>query len=188
MGKAPTQRFTFTNKQSASNKMPRQINRNLIFNLVRARQPISRADLARVSQLQRSTVSLIVEELLDERWIVEGSMGQLPRGRRATLLHLNDDRGVIALDIHPSQTTLAVADLGGRIVTQSLVVLPTNPKKVIGAIVDAIQRMIAANSERSFDGIGMCLPGRLDINLEKLIFAPNIDWPIGGIKAKVEQA
>src|SRR5271163_1410790 len=186
--KAAAQRFTFTNKQSASNKMPREINRNLIFNLVRAKQPISRADLARVSQLQRSTVSLIVEELLAERWIVEGSMGQLPRGRRPTFLHLNDERGVIALDIHPSQTTLAVADLGGKIVAQSLVVLPENPKKVIAAIVAAILKMMAANSDRSFDGIGMSLPGRVDIPMERLIFAPNIDWPIGGIKAKVEQA
>jgi predicted NBD/HSP70 family sugar kinase len=186
--KAAAQRFTFTNKQSASNKMPREINRNLIFNLIRTKQPISRADLARVSHLQRSTVSLIVEELLTARWIVEGSMGQLPRGRRPTFLHLNDGRGVIALDIHPAQTTMAVADLGGRIVAQSLVVLPENPKKVIAAIVAAILKMMAANSDRSFDGIGMSLPGRLDIQMEKLIFAPNIDWPIGSIKARVEQA
>ena len=34
----------------------------------------------------------------------------------------------------------------------------------------------------------MSLPGRLDIQMEKLIFAPNIDWPIGSIKAQVEQA
>ena len=34
----------------------------------------------------------------------------------------------------------------------------------------------------------MSLPGRLDIQMEKLIFAPNIDWPIGSIKSKVEQA
>ena len=54
-------------KQSASNRTPRQINRNLIFNQIRTRQPISRADLARTSGLQRSTVSLIVEELLRER-------------------------------------------------------------------------------------------------------------------------
>ena len=80
--------------------------------------------------------------------------------------------GVIALDIHPSQTTLAVADLGGKIVAQSLVVLPENPKRVIAAIVAAILKMMAANSDRSFDGIGMSLPGRLDIQMEKLIFAP----------------
>ena len=186
--KAAAQRFTFTNKQSASNKMPREINRNKIFNLIRTKKPNSRADLARASHLQRSTVSLIVEELLAARWIVEGSMGQLPRGRRPTFLHLNDGRGVIALDIHPAQTTMAVADLGGRIVAQSLVVLPENPKKVIAAIVAAILKMMAANSDRSFDGIGMSLPGRLDIQMEKLIFAPNIDWPIGSIKARVEQA
>jgi predicted NBD/HSP70 family sugar kinase len=182
------QRFTFTHRQSASNKMPREINRNLIFNLIRARQPISRADLARASQLQRSTVSLIVEELLAARWVVEGSMGHLPRGRRPTFLHLNDGRGVIALDIHPAQTTLGVADLGGRIVAQSVVALPENPKRAIAAIAAAIVRMMAANRDRSFDGIGISLPGRLDARMEKLIFAPNIDWPIGGIKSKVELA
>jgi len=108
----PTPRLSFINKLSASNKIPRQINRNLIFNQIRTRQPVSRADLARVSGLQRSTVSLIVEELLAEKWIIEGSLGRLPRGRRPTFLNLNSQRGVLALDIHPAQTTLAVTDLG----------------------------------------------------------------------------
>src|ERR1700733_10447158 len=87
-------RFSFTRKQIASNKTPRQINRNLVFNLVRMRQPISRADLARVSGLQRSTVSLIVEDLIAGRWISEGSTGRLPRGRRPTFLQVNDRRAV----------------------------------------------------------------------------------------------
>jgi len=191
--KMPTPRFSFTNKLSASNKIPRQINRNLIFNQIRARQPVSRADLARVSGLQRSTVSLIVEELLAGRWIVEGSLGRLPRGRRPTFLNLNSQRGVLALDIHPAQTTLAVTDLGGNILAQSLIALPANPEKVIGAIVDAIRKMIAGHRDRSFDGIGMSLPGRLDLqldksNFDKPIFAPNISWPIGRIKSRVEQA
>src|SRR5260370_20853490 len=62
------QSFTFTRKQSASNKTPRQINRNLVFNLIRTRQPISRADLPRVSRLHRSTRSLIAEHLLIDTW------------------------------------------------------------------------------------------------------------------------
>lgn len=189
----PTPRLSFTNKLSASNKIPRQINRNLIFNQIRARQPISRAELARVSGLQRSTVSLIVEELLAERWIVEGSTGRLPRGRRPTFLNLNNKRSVLALEIHPAQTTLAVMDLAGEILAQSLIALPANPQKVIGVIVDAIQTMIAGYSGRSFYGIGMSLPGRLDLQLDKSsfdksIFAPNISWPIGRIKSLVEQA
>src|ERR1700744_3892329 len=119
MPTAPSSRFTFTRRQSASNKTPRQINRNLVFNLVRTRQPLSRADLARVSGLQRSTVSLIVEDLIKEKWILEGSTGRPPRGRRPTFLELNHQRAVIALDIHPSQTTVAVTDLGGRIAGQN---------------------------------------------------------------------
>jgi predicted NBD/HSP70 family sugar kinase len=189
----PTSRCSFTNKQSASNKMPRQINRNLIFNQIRTRQPISRADLARVSGLQRSTVSLIVEELLTERWIVEGSMGRLPRGRRPTFLNLNGQRGVLAVDVHPAQITMAVTDLGGQILAQQLVPLPANPQKVLGAIVDAIRKIIAAHNDRSFDGIGMSLPGRFDLQPEKSnptrsIFAPNVPWPIGRIQSRVEEA
>src|SRR6202789_1123885 len=104
--------FAFTGNRSASNKTPREINRNLVFNLVRTHQPLSRADLARVSGLQRSTVSLIVEQLIGDRWILEGSVGRLPRGRRPTFLELNQQRAVIALDIPPDQTTVAVTDLG----------------------------------------------------------------------------
>jgi predicted NBD/HSP70 family sugar kinase len=48
--------------------------------------------------------------------------------------------------------------------------------------------MIVANSDRSFDGIGISLPGRFDPHLEKFVFAPNVAWPIQRIKSRVEQA
>jgi predicted NBD/HSP70 family sugar kinase len=69
---------------------------------------------------------------------------------------------------------------------------------VIGAIVDAIQKMISANQDRSFDGIGVSLPGRLDLGsggtsrgestCDQHIFAPNIRWPLAQIKFRVEEA
>src|SRR5579859_1644921 len=98
-------RIDFTNRQVASTETTRDINRGLVLNLIRKRQPISRADLARVSGLQRSTISLIVEELVDEHWVLEGPTGRLPRGRRPTFLRLNDDRVIIGVDIRPIQTT-----------------------------------------------------------------------------------
>ncbi len=72
--------------QAASSEVVRDINRRIVLNLIRTRQPISRADLARVSGLQRSTISLIVEELIKENWVLEGPTGRLPRGRRPTFL------------------------------------------------------------------------------------------------------
>lgn len=182
------QRFSFNRTQTASNKTPRKINRNLIFNLIRTKQPISRADLSRTSGLQRSTISLIVEDLISEGWIVEGSVGQLPRGRRPTFLEINSKRAIIALDIHPAQTTVAVTDLAGRIITQQLVVVPEGATKALNAIVNTIRKVLAAHSELSFDGIGICLPGRTDLHLQKLIFAPNLNWPVLSLKAKMERA
>ncbi len=184
----PTARLFLNNQTNASNRIAREINRNLIFNHIRVRQPVSRADLARISGLQRSTVSLIVEELLAENWIVEGQTGEIPRGRKPTFLNLNGKRGVLALDIHPTQSTLAVTDLSGKVIAEDLVALPSDPQKVIGAIVSAIRDMIAAHGDHAFEGIGMSLPGRFNPRFAKSIFAPNIVWPIGQLKARVEQA
>src|SRR6202790_1579318 len=94
--------------QTASSEIIRDINRGIVLNLIRTRQPISRADLARVSGLQRSTISLIVEELIEAQWVREGPTGRLPRGRRPTFLRLNDDRMIIGVDIRPVQTTVAL--------------------------------------------------------------------------------
>ena len=182
------QRFSFNRMQTASNKTPRKINRNLIFNLIRTKQPISRADLSRVSGLQRSTISLIVEDLMTEGWIVEGAVGHLPRGRRPTFLEINSKRAIIALDIHPAQTTIAVTDLAGRIITQQVVLVPDGAAKALNAIVNAIRKLLAAHKDLSFDGIGISLPGRADLNLQKLIFAPNLNWPVLSLKAKMERA
>jgi predicted NBD/HSP70 family sugar kinase len=184
----PAHSFTFTRKQSASNKTPRQINRNLVFNLIRTRQPISRADLARVSGLQRSTISLIVEDLIRDRWVLEGATGRLPRGRRPTFLELNHHRAVISVDIHPAQTTVAVTDLGGRIVAQQVVNLPADPNRAIPTIIAIIKKLIANHTDISFDGIGISLPGRADPQQQKLIFAPNLKWPVLSLKSKIQRA
>lgn len=184
----PTVRMFMNNQESASNRIARQINRNLIFNQIRVRQPISRADLARVSGLQRSTVSLIVEELLADQWIEEGSTGQIPRGRKPTFLHLNDKRVVLALDVHPTQVSAAIIDIGGKVIAESSLLLPADPGKVIAAIVKHIRKLIAAHTDLNFEGIGMSLPGRFHPALETSIFAPNIPWPLGQLKPRLESA
>ena len=92
----------------------RDINRQIVLNLIRTRQPISRADLARVSGLQRSTISLIVEQLMEECWVLEGAMGRLPRGRRPTFLRLNDERVIIGVDIRSALASWESTSALGR--------------------------------------------------------------------------
>src|ERR1700692_3867099 len=114
--------------QVASSEVVRDINRGIVLNLIRTRQPISRADLARVSGLQRSTISLIVEQLIEEQWVREGATGRLPRGRRPTFLRLNDERVIIGVDIRPTQTTVALADANGKFISQEMVPTPSEPQ------------------------------------------------------------
>src|SRR5690349_7157986 len=131
--------------QGASSEVVRDINRRLVLNLIRTRHPISRADLARLSGLQRSTVSLIVEQLIDEHWVLEGPTGRPPRGRRPTFLRLNDERVIIAVDVRPSQTTVALADANGKFLSHEMMHTSTDPKVTLAAMVDSIGRLIRSS-------------------------------------------
>jgi hypothetical protein len=96
----------------------REINRSIVLNLVRARQPISRADLARVMDVRRGAVTLIVNDLLREGLIFEGATGETVRGRKPTFLYIDSRRrAVVAADIRASETFVMLADLLGTPMT-----------------------------------------------------------------------
>jgi predicted NBD/HSP70 family sugar kinase len=176
-----------TDVQLASSETARRINRDIVLELIRANQPISRADLSRQSGLQRSTVSQIVEQLIREKWVCEGGVASPPRGRRPTLLELNDDLVAIAVDIHPRQATVATVDLKGRLLSRSLVALSSDPSASTRLLIDCMQRMRLSLPRKSIEGIGMSLPGRIDPVTQHLIFAPNLHWPDFDLKSVIEE-
>jgi predicted NBD/HSP70 family sugar kinase len=162
--------------QTASSEVVRDINRRIVLNLIRTRHPISRADLARLSGLQRSTISLIVEQLIEESWVIEGPTGRLPRGRRPTFLRLNDERVIIGVDIRPTQTAVALADANGKFTSQELMPTAADPKAASDALVAAIQRILAGCRRKKVEGVGISLPGRFNQAEGRLVFAPNLKW------------
>jgi predicted NBD/HSP70 family sugar kinase len=174
--------------QGASSEVVRDINRRIVLNLIRTRHPISRADLARVSGLQRSTISLIVEQLIQENWVIEGPMGRLPRGRRPTFLRLNDERVIIAVDIRPRQTTVALADANGKFISQETLTTVSDPKTTLDALIDSIERLIRSSRHKKIEGVGISLPGRYDHGTDRLVFAPNLNWHEVDIRNPIAQA
>lgn len=175
-----------SNVQLASSETARRINRDIVLELVRTHQPISRADVARCSGLQRSTVSQIVEQLIGEKWVREGSVLNVPRGRRPTMLVLNEELVAIAVDIHPRQGIVAVVDLNGRLLARSLVPLTGDPAASTRLLVTCMQRMARAVPRSSVEGIGISLPGRVDSATQRLTFAPNLHWPDFDLKGVIE--
>src|ERR1700710_2632256 len=85
------QRIDLAYAELASSEIARDMNRDVVLELIRTKQPVSRADLSRLSGLQPSTISAIAAQLLSEKWITEGAAAIRPRGRRPTLLSLNAD-------------------------------------------------------------------------------------------------
>lgn len=168
----------------ASSEVARDINRDVILELVRAKQPVARVELARASGLYPSTVSSIVEELIGEGWVVEGGTQRLPRGRRPTLLSLNEDIVMLAVDVRPEQATIAVVDMNSRLLSQKAIVLPSNIDRALPELIAALERMREMHPTKTFEGVGLSMPGRVDPVTQQLVLAPNLRWAgqeIGGV-------
>ena len=182
-------RIDLSNFQVATSETARDINRRIVLNLIRTHQPISRADLARHSGLQRSTVSVIAEQLIAERWITEGANGHTPRGRRPTFLHLNKERvGIIGINVRPVMTKLALADLDANFLAQDSLATPQDPKEFVAELVPRVRKLMTARAGLTCEGIGVSLPGRVDLVSKRLVFAPNLGWRDVDLKTPLEKA
>src|SRR5256712_464001 len=182
-------KIDLTNFQVATSGTARDINRRIVLNLIRARQPMSRADLARQSGLQRSTVSAIAEQLIEEQWVTEGAVGHLPRGRKPRFLHLNVERaGIVGINIRPVTTTIALAGLDARFLAQESLATGENPKKFVNELTRRVRGLIETHPQISYEGIGVSLPGRVDLSSQRLVFAPNLGWSDVDLKTPLERA
>jgi predicted NBD/HSP70 family sugar kinase len=165
--------------QVAKRGTSREINRRIALNLIRTRQPISRADLARMMGMRRGAVSLIVNELLGERLIFEGMTGEAERGRKPTFLYI-DSRGksIIALDIRVTRTYMLVTDSLCRPLIGPIN-FPTehDPEKLVIELSNRIQQIIGDHPEiGDCEGVGVVVPGMVERSTSRIIHAPTLGW------------
>ena len=182
-------KIDLSNFQVATSETARDINRRIVLNLIRKHQPLSRADLSRRSGLQRSTVSSITEQLIAQRWVTEGAVGNAPRGRKPTFLHLNGGRaGIIGVNIRPVDTTIALAGLDMQFLSQESMQTGTDPNRFIKELSRRIAEIIKVHPDMDFEGIGVAVPGRVNLTSQKLVFAPNLGWTGIDLKTPLEKA
>jgi predicted NBD/HSP70 family sugar kinase len=167
-------RLDLRKAQAARLNTIRDINRQIVLNYVREREPISRAEIARETALQRSTISAIVEDLKTEGLVEEVGEGESTGGRRPTLLKLRA-AGPIALgvSITPTCTTIATSDLAGRVIDQEEFL--TDADKTLGQMIDVVH----AFTERykgSIEGVGVSLPGLVDPSTGTALYIPYFLW------------
>jgi predicted NBD/HSP70 family sugar kinase len=165
--------------QVATQDTSREINRQIVLNLVRANQPISRADLARTMGVRRGSVSLIVSDLLQSGLLVEGATGKTVRGRKPTFLYIDSRRRtVVAVDVRASQTYLMPADLLGKPLS-GVVGFPTvrDPKALATALGVRIRALLADHGGlAACEGVGVAIPGMIEHATMRVLHAPTLGW------------
>jgi len=151
----------------------RNINRQIVLNYVREKEPVSRATIAREMSLQRSTVSEIVEALTAEGLVEEIGEGESTGGRRPTLLRLRTSGAMaIGVNITPTNTVVATSDLAGRLVERQEFLTDPDPQRMLGQIIETIHQF----SDNTIEGVGVSIPGLVDPAAGRVIFVPYFRW------------
>jgi predicted NBD/HSP70 family sugar kinase len=165
--------------QVAKRGTGREINSQIVLNLVRSHQPISRADLARAMGVSRATVTHIVNDLLDRQLVFEGATGETVRGRKPTFLYIDARRRtVVAADIRATETFLMLADMLGKPLS-GVISFPTvrEPKALVAALAARIKRLVAEHSALSAcEGVGVVVPGMVEQGTMRVLHAPTLGW------------
>jgi predicted NBD/HSP70 family sugar kinase len=132
---------------------------------------------------------LITEQLIKERWVMEGAIGRAPRGRRPRFLHLNKERvGIIGVNVRPATTTIGLADLDAHFMAQESLPTAQNPEQFVAELSSRLINLIKTHPEIYYEGIGVSLPGRIDLGSQTLTFAPNLGWSDVDLKTPLEEA
>lgn len=165
----------------------RDINRQIVLNYIREEGPISRANIAQIIELQRSTVSLIVDDLLKTS-LIEEIYGESSGGRPPQLLSLKTSEPVaIGVDLGKKITTVATSDLSGRLVEKEAFSTSRDFNKTINNIIEIAQGYIKKNND-SIEGIGISLPGLVESWTGRVVNIPHLDWRYPKIIERIEES
>lgn len=161
--------------RTATPSSVREVNRAIVLELIRRRQPVSRADLARLTGIFRSSVSEIVDELVDDNLVTE-RRGRSTRGRTPMSLSLNEDKvRVLGLNIRPDHCQMAVAGLSGTIQHSIRFRTPMHPDELVKGIAQAAHHLefdIDDKVHRGYARIGIAVPGYVDGTAGRILWTP----------------
>jgi predicted NBD/HSP70 family sugar kinase len=181
-------RINLKKAQAARLNTIRDINRQIVLNYVREREPISRADISRETALQRSTISTIVEALKSEGLVEEIGEGESTGGRRPTLLRLRMAGPIaIGVAITPTLTTVATSNLAGRVIEQEEFLTDPNAEQTLERVISSVRKFSERN-KASIEAVGISIPGLVDPDTGHAIYVPYFKWRDLPIHQKVSNA
>ena len=167
----------------------RETNLSSVLRLIHSQSPISRAQLAVTTGLNKSTISSLVDELITHKLVIEAGSNSSGAGRPATLLEINSQAGmIIGVELGVDFVSVAVTDFLGNITWRRREDANPNEdqQKMLDQTLRIVKEAMAAGKKKNtrFLGMGLATPGTVEITKGVLIFAPNLHWrnvPFGKI-------
>jgi len=167
-------------KATADFHLVRSINRNIILNKIAESKAISRADIARKTNLNPATVANIVNDLLKEDLVREIGKGSSNGGKRPILLEINP-RAFCQVGVYIVDEIIAgVVDFKGETISylEEVLNIEKEGELKIELVIECIHRVIEQTgiSSNRIRGIGVGVTGLVDSHSGIVKFAPNIGW------------
>lgn len=158
------------------------LNKKRILHCIQEHAPISRAEIAVQTQLSKPTVSALVDELIQENWVIVKGPGESSTqgGRRPTPLYFNEKAAyIIGTDIGRSYVKIIISDLVGNIIDYNQ--FPTPPYLLTGIlqqISDTVNDMLNKQkiSLSKILGLGAGVPGITDTQKGLIYESPSLGW------------
>jgi N-acetylglucosamine repressor len=162
----------------ATRATPREINRQILLNLVREHEPISRADLARRMAIARGMVTPLVDELIQDGSLYEGETVDSPRGRRPQMLFVRTrGRLVVSIDVRFSRTYVMLGDFSGVAIALETFDTIEQPKALVAELKKRVHRLLATHGDAGrCEGVGVVVPGMVDNATGRVLNSPHLGW------------
>lgn len=170
----------------ATHRQTRVFNEQLVLRAIYDRAEVSRAELARITGLTRTTVSAIVGDLLKEGLIEEAGRGPSTGGKAPILLRVRPHgRHLVGLDLGESTFSGAVVDLRGNVVrTLTRPVGGHNGRAAVELVYELLDDLTSGNGVAPLLGVGIGAPGLIDAHSGAVRWSVNLDWtdlPLGDL-------
>jgi glucokinase-like ROK family protein len=175
--------------RTGDQSLVREINLSLIINELREQAPISRAHLAEITGLNKTTVSSLVQELMTKQFVREVGYDNRGVGRPAMLLELNPQAGcIVGGEIGVDFINVIRTDFSSEMVwhRKEQVKRPASQREMLDRTFAMLHEAVDSRDEtcgRLF-GVAVGVPGVVDQGTGSLIFAPNLGWrdvPLGAL-------
>lgn len=152
----------------------RELNEKLILKTIIQYKHISRADLSKITKLNKSTISSIISTFLEKDYVREIGVGESSGGRKPILIELNESCGYsLNINLGENYIKAELMDLNStNILLKEYINLTIDKDSIIELLSTVIEYFIQYTPKSTYGIIGVCIAVHGIVNNNSLIFSP----------------